>query len=143
MKELQEMPYQKIPLTEIKCLRIVYADMIFAYLSTFIIPTDYLFSLIHSWNNNQIFVLFALFTHCLRDVYAKFENKRLYINVFRWLFTFAFTLQKALLLKNRIFEIKPSDYSLVRPRKSNQTTLCLRKIFHNVIFVVLGEDFST
>ena len=80
---------------------------------------------------------------CLRIVYAKFENKRLYINVFRWLFTFAFTLLKALLLKNRIFEIKPSDYSLVRPRKSNQTTLCLRKIFHNVIFVVLGEDFST
>jgi hypothetical protein len=54
-----------------------------------------------------------------------------------------FSLSKALLLKNRIFEIKPSDYSLVRPRKSNQTTLCLRKIFHNVIFVVLGEDFST
>ena len=26
MKELQEMPYQKIPLTEIKCLRIVYAE---------------------------------------------------------------------------------------------------------------------
>jgi len=47
------------------------------------------------------------------------------------------------LLKNRIFEIKPSDYSLVRSRKSIQTTLCLRKIFHNVIFVVLGEDYST
>ena len=29
MKELQEMPYQKIPLTEIKCLRIVYAEMPF------------------------------------------------------------------------------------------------------------------
>ena len=82
-------------------------------------------------------------TDCLRIVYAKFENKQLYINVFQWLFTFAFTLSKALLLKNRIFEIKPSDYSLVRPRKSIQTTLCLRKIFHNVIFVVLGEDFST
>ena len=27
MKELQEMPYQKIPLTEIKCLRIVYAEL--------------------------------------------------------------------------------------------------------------------
>ena len=68
----------KIPLTEIKCLRIVYADMIFAYLSTFIKPTDYLFSLIHSWNNNQIFVLFALFTHCLRDVYALFtQNLRI------------------------------------------------------------------
>ena len=68
----------KIPLTEIKCLRIVYADMIFAYLSTFIIPTDYLFSLIYSWNNNQIFVLFALFTHCLRDVYALFtQNSRI------------------------------------------------------------------
>ena len=129
----------KTPLTEIKCLRIVYADMIFAYLSTFIKPTDYLFLLIYSWNNSQIFVLFALFTHCLR----KIENKRLYINVFRWLFTFAFTLQTALLLKNRIFEIKPSDDSLVRSRKSIQTTLCLRKIFHNVMFVVLGEDFST
>lgn len=129
----------KTPLTEIKCLRIVYADMIFAYLSTFIKPTDYLFLLIYSWNNSQIFVLFALFTHCLR----KIENKRLYINIFRWLFTFAFTLQTALLLKNRIFEIKPSDDSLVRSRKSIQTTLCLRKIFHNVMFVVLGEDFST
>ena len=80
---------------------------------------------------------------CLRIVYAKFENKQLYINVFQWLFAFAFTLSKALLLKKSIFEIKPSDYSLVRPRKSIQTTLCLRKIFHNVIFVVLGEDFST
>ena len=68
----------KTPLTEIKSLRIVYADMIFAYLSTFIKPTDYLFSLIHSWNNNQIFVLFALFTHCLRDVYALFtQNSRI------------------------------------------------------------------
>ena len=131
----------KIPLTEIKSLRIVYADIIFAYLSTFIKPTDYLFLLIYSWNNNQIFVLFALFTRCLRIVYAKSENKSLYINAFRWLFTFAFTFSKTLLLKNRIFEIKPSDYSLVRPRKSNQTTLCLRKIFHNVILVVLGEDF--
>ena len=117
--------------------------MIFAYLSTFIKPTDYLFLLIYSWNNSQIFVLFALFTRCLRIVYAKFKNKQLYINVFQWLFTLAFTLLTALLLKNRIFEIKPSDYLLVRPPKSNQTTLCLRKIFHNVIFVVLGEDFST
>ena len=46
-------------------------------------------------------------------------------------------------VEKRIFEIKPSDYSLVRSRKSIQTTLCLRKIFHNVIFVVLGEDYST
>ena len=107
--------------------------MIFAYLSTFIKPTDYLFLLIYSWDNNQIFVLFALFTHCLRIVYAKIENKQLYINVFQWLFTFAFTLSKALLLKKRIFEIKPSDYPLVRSRKSIQTALCLRKIFHNVI----------
>ena len=74
-----------------------------------------------------------MFTRCLRIVYAKFENKQLYINVFQWLFTFAFTLSKALLLKKRIFEIKPSDYSLVRSRKSIQTALCLRKIFHNVI----------
>ena len=68
----------KTSLTEIKCLRIVYADMIFAYLSTFIKPTDYLFLLIYSWNNSQIFVLFALFTHCLRDVYALFtQNSRI------------------------------------------------------------------
>ena len=64
--------------TETKCLRIVYADMIFAYLSTFIKPTDYLFLLIYSWNNSQIFVLFALFTHCLRGVYALFtQNSRI------------------------------------------------------------------
>jgi hypothetical protein len=31
MKELQEMPYQKIPLTEIKCLRIVYAEIPFEH----------------------------------------------------------------------------------------------------------------
>ena len=32
----------KIPLTEIVCLRIVYADVIFAYFPKFIKPTDLL-----------------------------------------------------------------------------------------------------
>ena len=40
---------------------------------------------------------------CLRNVYAlftqKFESKHLYINAFRWLLIFAFTLLKAFLLK--------------------------------------------